>query len=334
MKNRPLLRHPLPACLIVALNLWVLAGAKAQDNKTKVSDAETKAEKAVEAAPTANEKMAAAEAFLKKYPKSTLRQHVVDLIADQVFGEKDANQRLAQAQKALTVFTAEPEVAIFKSALIDAYVTLARFDEAFAEGASFLAKNPENIQILVNLAITGTEQAKQGNPKYVPQSRLYGLKAIELFEADKKPADLEAGVWDKLKAALPQVYQEMAIISLMQQDPGDALGKLEKAVKLNPADPFNYLLLASVANDDYQKVAETYKNMPDSRARDELLVKVNQLMDKVIDLYAHAAGLSEGKSGYEKLHDQTLLDMTPYYKFRHQNSTDGLQKLIDGYKLP
>jgi hypothetical protein len=105
-------------------------------------------------------------------------------------------------------------------------------------------------------------------------------------------------------------------------------------VKLSPADPFNYLLLATIANDEYLKVAETYKNMPDGKAKDDLRIKVTQLMDKVIDLYAHAVALSEGKAGYEKLHNQTLADMTPYYKYRHKNSTDGMQKLIDGYKLP
>ena len=109
---------------------------------------------------------------------------------------------------------------------------------------------------------------------------------------------------------------------------------MEKAVQLGPADPFNYVLLASITNDEYQKLAETYKSMPDGKAKDETRVKVNQLMDKVIDLYAHAVALSEGKAGYEKLHDQTLEDMTPYYKYRHKSSTDGMQKLIDGYKLP
>ena len=63
MKNRPLLRHRLPACLIVALSLWVPAVANAQD-KAKVSDAEIKAAKAVEAGSTANEKMAAAEGII------------------------------------------------------------------------------------------------------------------------------------------------------------------------------------------------------------------------------------------------------------------------------
>jgi hypothetical protein len=145
---------------------------------------------------------------------------------------------------------------------------------------------------------------------------------------------MDAGVWNKFKETLPQVYQEMAIISLMQQNTADAQGKLEKAMKLNPPDPFNYVLLGSIVNDDYQKAAGTYKNMPEGKAKDEMRSKVTQLMDKVIDLYAHAVALSEGKAGYEKLHDQTLEDMTPYYKYRHQNSTEGMQKLINGYKLP
>ena len=140
-----------------------------------------------------------ADAFVKKYPKSSLRRHLVDTIADQVFDEKDPAQRLTLAQKALTVFTADSEVAAFKPAVIDAYLKLGRFDEAFAEGASQLAKDPDNIEILVNLAITGTEQAKLRNAKYVPQSQQYGLKGIELIEADKKPAYMVGGIWQKFK---------------------------------------------------------------------------------------------------------------------------------------
>ena len=334
MKNRFLLLHTLLACSIVVLTLLTPTGAPAQDKQAKVSEAEAKAAKAVEAAPDASARMAAAEAFIKKYPKSSLRPRVADYISDQVFGEKDMNQKLTLAQKALTIFTAAAEVAAFKPALIDAYLKLDRLDEAFAEGASFLAKNPENIQILINLAIVGTEEAKKGKPQYVPQSGQYGLKAIELLEADKKPPETDTEVWGKYKAMLPQVYQEMAVISMMQQKPADALIKVEKAVKLNPSDPLNYVILSGIANEEYQNVAETYKNMPAGKAKQDLLVKANEMMDKVIDYYAHAIALSEGKTQYQRLHDQALEDMTPYYKYRHGGSTDGMQKLIDGYKLP
>ena len=56
------------------------------------------------------------------------------------------------------------------------------------------------------------------------------------------------------------------------------------------------------------------------------------LIDKVIDQYAHAVALSEGKPEYQRLHEQALSDLTVYYKFRHNQTTDGLQQLNDKYK--
>lgn len=334
MKTRSLLCPMLLACSIATLSFLTTAGALAQDKQAKVSDAEAKAAKAIEAGADAKAKMASAEAFIKKYPKSTLRLQVANYISDLVYGEKDNTQKLALAQKALAIFSAEAEVSSFKPAMIDAYIKLDRIDEAFTEGASFLAKNPENIQILTNLAIVGTEEAKKGKPQHVPQASQYGLKAIELMEADRKPADMDLELWGKYKAMLPQVYQEMGVISMMQQKPAEALAKVEKAAKLEPADPMNFVILSSIANDEYLSVAENFKNMPEGKAKRDLLARANELMDKVIDYYAHALALSEGKSQYQRLHDQTLQDVTPYYKYRHGGTTDGLQKLIDGYKLP
>jgi len=336
MKTRSFLSQALAICsFALLLNGFALAGAGPQDKtKPKVPEAEAKAGSAIETAPDINAKMAAAEDFVKKYPKSTLRPHVAAYIEDQILNVTDGNQKLALAQKYSTIFTDKAEVDSIKPALIDAYVKLNRLDEAFAEGATHLAKNSDDIQTLVILVITGVEQAKNKNPKYVDASRQYGAKAIELFEGDKKPAAMDAEIWTREKTMLPQIYQEMAIISLMQQNPTEAQGRLEKAVKLNASDPFNYMLLGSIANDDYQKTAQTYKGMPDGKVKDEMLQKINGLLDKVIDHYAHAVGLSEGKPAYQQFHDQILQDLTSYYRYRHNNSTEGLQKLIDGYKMP
>jgi hypothetical protein len=57
-------------------------------------------------------------------------------------------------------------------------------------------------------------------------------------------------------------------------------------------------------------------------------------LDEVIELYAHAIGLSEGNAVYQQLHDQLLQDLEAYYKYRHNGSTDGLQQLIGKYKKP
>ena len=336
MKTRSFISRPLLLCsLVLMLHTFVTARAiTSQDNKIKISDAESKAIKAVEVAPDINAKFVAAEEFVKKYPKSNARQHLAEYLVDQILGVAEPNQQLALVQKFQTVFTEKAEASAIKPALIDAYLHLNRLDEAFSTGASELASNGEDIQVLVVLAIAGVEQAKNRNPKYMTASQQYGAKAIELLEADKKPANMDAGLWGKQKAMLPHLYQELAVVSLIQQNPTDARVKLEKALKLNPGDPFTYVLLGSITNDEYQSLAQTFKSMPDGKAKEETLQKANALLDKVIDQYAHGVGLAEGKPQYQQLHDQLLLDLTSYYKYRHKNSSDGLQQLIDSYKTP
>jgi hypothetical protein len=333
MKTRTFLWQALVLCAL-ALNGYPNARGLSSQDKTKIPETEAKAVSAVESAPDINAKIAAAAEFVKKFPQSTARPRVAEYIADQIWAVKDPAQKLALAEKFPTVFTDKTEADWIKPALIDVYIQLGRFDEAFAEGAAYLAKKTDDISLLVNLTIAGVEQAKKQNPKYVNASRQYGARAIELFEANKKPADMDDAFWEKQKLFLPQVYQELAVVSLMEQKPAEAQERLEKAAKMNPADPFNYMLLGSITNDEYQKLAQTYKSMPEGKVKDDTLQKINALLDKVIDQYAHGVGLAEGKLQYQQFHDQLLQDLASYYRYRHNNSTDGLQKLIDSYKLP
>jgi tetratricopeptide (TPR) repeat protein len=300
----------------------------------KVPDAEAKAAKAVEAAKDTNTKFAAAEGFLKKYPASKARPQVAGYIVNLVYGVTEPNQRLALAQKYLALFTEPTEASMGKPALIDAYVLLKRFDEAFDNAAPYLASNAEDVQILVLMAITGVEMARSQNVKYIKATQQYGTKAIGLIEADKKPAFMDNESWVTQKARLPELYQQMGILSLVAQNATEAEIKLEKAAKLNPADPFNYALLGSISNNDYQTLALTVRSMPDSKSKDDMIQKANTILDKVIEQYARAVALAAGKPQYQSLHDQVLLDLTAYYKYRHKNSDEGMQKYIDGFKVP
>jgi len=338
MKIKSLLSSALLFCsLVVVFSASVTAGLiQTQDktNKAKVSDDEVKAAKAIETAPDANAKLAAAEEFVKKYPKSSNRFQIGEYLADQILGVADPKQKLTLAQKSPTVFTQPGAGNLIQPALLAAYVQLTRLDEAFSNGSSYLASNGDDIRVLSLLAIAGTEEAKKRNAKYVKESRQYGTKAIELIEGDKKPARMEDAFWAKQKSGLPQLYQEMAIISLVEGNSAEAQAKLEKSQKLNPADPFNYVMMGSITNDEYQAVAQNFRNMPDGKAKDDMFQKANALLDKIIDQYAHAVALSDGKPQYKVLHDQVFQDLSSYYSYRHNKSTEGLQKLIDSYKLP
>jgi hypothetical protein len=337
MKTRSLFSHTLLLCSL-ALIFNAAASARSSTSqtaaKTTVPDAEAKAVKAVEAAKDVPAKFAAAEDFVKKYPTSKARPQVAQYTAGQVFGVTDSTQRVALAQKYLAVFTDPSEAKLVKPVLIDALVQLNRVDEAFDNGASYLANDAEDVQVRIMLVIAGAELARSQNVKYIKVSREYGVKAIELVEADKKPAAMDAETWVKEKAMLPTLYQQMGVMSLVEQKSAEAQASLEKAAKLNPADPFNHALLGSITNSEYQSLAQTVRGLPEGKSKDELLQKANAILDTVIEHYAHAVALAAGKPQYKPLTDQVMADLTIYYKYRHKNSDEGLQKYIDSYKLP
>lgn len=305
-----------------------------QETTPKVSDAESKGALAINSAPDAAAKLAAAGEFLKKYPKSTLRLQIANHVAVQIAQVADATQKLALVEGFQKVFQEDKELEVIQLVSLDAYLSLKRVDDAFARAALILAKEPENIAVMSHLALAGTEEAKRQNAKHVPVSLQYGLKAIELIEANKKPAYLDDARWETQKSMLPLLYLDMGILSLVSGKPAEAKPRFEKAAALNPAEPTTYALLGNVLDDEYQQLAQAHRNMPAGKQKDETLKTATELMDKVIDLYARALGASAGKAEHKQLHEEVLLSVTPYYKYRHNGSTDGLQQLIDKYKAP
>ena len=335
MKTRSIFFGALVACscLLVLTPSLVAQGNEGQENrKPQMPDGEMKALKAIQTATDLPAKLTAADDYVKKYPKSLARKRVADNLLGQIAGVTDFKQKLSLIQNFMKIFVEEAEVKEAEPILIGAYLALEQFDDAFGNGSTFLSKNADDIQDLISLSIAATEQAKKGNAKYFKQGKDYGAAAIEMIEADRKPAGSDAAAWDRYKKALPQLYQEMGILAILQKNPADAQTNLDKAIKLNPTDPFNYALIGNLVNDDYQRAAQTYKGMPEGKAKSDLLEKATGLLDKTIDDFAHAVALSEGRPEYQKLHDQMLSDLSVYYKYRHKNSMDGLQQLIEKYK--
>jgi hypothetical protein len=319
------------ACGSLASSVLAQEGRQGQQN---VSPEEQSLFKAITAAPDAAAKLKAAEALIKKYPKSATRPRAARDVADQIAGVKDAAQKISLAQEYQGAFKEPSEQLLIVPILIEAYADAKRPDEAFKTGADFLTSNPDDVSVLVDLVAVGTEEAKHQNGKYLAQSLQYGAHAIEVMEADKKPADLDDASWKKYKTAvLPGLYQSMGILNLVKGDRAETKAKLAKAIELAPSDPFNYLLLAGVINDEYQDAAEHYKSMPAGPGKDAELPKILAILDQVIEAYAHTIALSEGNERLAAARQQYLHDLEAYYKYRHKNSTEGLQQLIDKYKV-
>jgi len=277
-------------------------------------------------------KMKAVAEFIKKYPKSQARPFIAQTGAEQIEALEDVNQKLTFAQQYQTIFDQPAEEELIAPALVDAYAGANHPDEAFTKGADILSRHPDSLRLLVALMSVGTDQVKKHNNKYLAQSLQYGTHAAELLEADKKPANSDEAHWKTYKdGTLPGIYQSLGLLYYVSAKSTEAKASYVKASELAPADPFNYVMLAGLLNQDYQDAAKHYQSMAAGPARDEELKKTQAILDQVIDAYAHAIALSEGNATLQQVRQQYLGDLETYYKYRH-GSTEGMQQLIDKYK--
>jgi tetratricopeptide (TPR) repeat protein len=323
------------ALAVCALVMALVALSFAQD-KTKASpvskgeqDAMTKVQSAAD--PVA--KLKAADEFIKKYPKSANRAVVVSHVIGEINNVVDPAQKITLLENSLTVFKDPADADILTPALLSAYINAKRIDDAFSFADKAIAKNPNDVTALTQVTMLGAEQAKQRNPKYVPQSQQYGAKAIQIIESGNKPASMTDESWKEYQTRwLPQLYQVEGLLSLMTGNNAEAKTKLEKAASLNANDPFTFYLLGSLLNDDYQKLAENYQKQTPGPLKDSMLKEAQAKMDDIIEMWAHAIALAQGNAQYQSFADQLRTELEGYYKFRHGGSTNGLDELIAKYK--
>ena len=301
-----------------------------QKKEPKLSDNERKAVIKVNNAADPASKVQAASEFVKKYPKSEVRGEVARFVAEQIATVADNAQKISLAQTFQQSFNGEGEADLVIPALVDAHAANNNLDEAFRLAAPWLTKDTDQLRSLVVLVNAGTNDATANSgSKFINPSQAYAIKAIGIIEADAKPANLDANTWTSYKTTfLPQLYKSLGVLALSSGDTADALAKLEAASTLSKTDPITFYLIGDIKNKEYQTLAQQYKSAPS----DELLKQATAKLDEIIDVYARVIALSAGNEQYKTLHDQVMQDLTSYYKYRHNNSTDGLQQLIDKQK--
>jgi len=327
--------------LILAVALFSTAPVKAQGGAAgaqappKISDAEANLAEKINSAPDAAAKLKVAAELIKKHPKTAIRGQVAQGIADSIQEVKDPTQKLALAQEFQTLFNDPADEEAVAPIVIDAYADANQPDPAFAKGSDFLTRHPESLRVLVQLLAIGSAEAKKQNAKFLDQSIKYATQVIALAEADKKPANVDDAGWQKFKTqTLPSVYQSLGLLYVSKGSRTEAKAQYTKASQLAPSDPFNFVMLAALLNDEYQSAVTAQRALPSGAAKDAQFKKVQELLDAVIDAYARAVAVSEGNASLQQLRQQYLEDLAMYYKYRHNNSADGMQQLIDKYKVP
>jgi tetratricopeptide (TPR) repeat protein len=313
--------------------LQTLAQQNNQTVKPTISSAEEKAAKKIEEAKTLDEKIKTAGDFVNKYPKSALRPRLADFIAGQILQTNDSQQIAARAETYFAIFNETSESDLILPNLINAYVNLKRHKEAFAAAEKYLARNPEDVSIRLQLAVEGSNLLRTGTKDYAAPARAYAVRAVELIEADKRPANIEEANWKDYRTKwLPQLYQTLGFLDFYSGDRKSAQTNFEKTLALNPKDVNSLVLLGSMQNDEYQEIARKHSAAAPGPERDALLKQAGEKMDKIIEIFARVVALTDGDPNAKTLNERVREDLESYYKFRNKNSTAGLQQLIDKYK--
>lgn len=308
------------------------AAPSAQDD-SKVSGGEREAADKINKAKGAEAKLQAASAFVKKYPKSTLRPRIAEALSGEILATQDAAQKAALIETFVVFFNEPSETELVNGPLLAAYIDANRPSDAFKLAPVWFGKHTDDVDSMRRLAIVGSNAAIGGDNAYVADALKYGLQAVEMIEGDKRPANIDAAQWADYKTKfLPGLYREVGVLSLRTGDNAGARTRLEKAIVLGTDDPSTYAIVGQMNDEEYVNLVNAYKAAPAGAARDAALKKAQDQLDKVIDLYAHAIGLTTGRAEFDTLRTQVMPALTDYYKFRHNNSDAGLQQLIDKYK--
>lgn len=319
----------LTRVLVNAFCVFVVSSAAVSAQSITEADALT----AIKLATNPTTKLTAAEDFIAKFPNSTARLSVAEVIAGEILKIKNGAVALALLERAQAIFTSDNERDVLKPAALEAYVIGNRAENAFALAAEMLATNPDDIQVLTRMAKAGADEASKKNRKYVDISLQYGLKAIALLEANTKPASVADEAWALQRGKLDQLYQQTAILYLTLQNTDEAKERFTKASMLAPQDPANFAFLARVINAEYLVQKDAYDAMKDGKSKQDAQKKLEGLLDSMIDAYARAVGLATGRVEYQAILQSVIPDLTNHYKTRHNQSIKGLQELINRYRL-
>jgi len=209
-------------------------------------------------------------------------------------------------------------------------------------GKEVLATDPENLDYLIALSIQTRQNelfATPANFAHSADAADFTERAIRLMEGGKVPA----GAGDKFNknVTLGYMHQTLAVIAEHDKNADKTLAEYEKASALDAANPTYFFHCGRLHNDKYAAAAQKYQAIPEAdrdaaEPKPEVkaaLEELNKQADAVITCWARFLGLTAGKAEWPaETRGKIEKALTDLYKYRHPDSTDGLQKLIDQNK--
>ncbi|MCU1268014.1 MAG: hypothetical protein JWM21_4332 [Acidobacteria bacterium] len=245
-------------------------------------------------------------------------------VACPIEGADDAEQKRVEFLKG---FVAKYEKAHRKDQLAE-LIAKKDLPAAFEVGKQVFADDPTYLKGYMSLALAG---AISQNAAVANDTVSYAQKAIELIESGKAPDSWAP--FDNKDDALAKLNYAIGSLKATS-NPDEAIPHLIKAAGYNSkikTTPLTYAYLAEAyERGPYAKQSADYKAKfggQNETAESKLaLENINQIIDREIDAYARAVALA----GTDPNKAAWLTALTDLYKFRHDKTDVGLDKMIAG----
>jgi hypothetical protein len=219
-----------------------------------------------------------------------------------------------------------------KMQLPDLLYNKKKYPEAYALGKQILAKEPENLKVLVDLGANGYIIAPLKNPDLSNAALEYARKALQLLDAGKTVED-----WSPLSGKDSAVaYLNFTIGTLtLEKEPENALKNLIKSAQFETPlkkSPFTYAYIAGAYETGaYAKQSEAYKSLyggkdetPESKLA---LANINQIVDRMIDGYARAVALAGNDPAFAQQKPVWQESLSSWYKYLHKSDA-GMNEFV------
>lgn len=212
-----------------------------------------------------------------------------------------------------------------------------KYAAAYTVGKQVLAVEPDNLRTIINLASAGYLASNAGDASHNAETLLFARRATEMIERGGNPSDWKpfAGRPDAL-AYLNFITGEL----ILKETPAESVNYFRKAIESEGAvknTPIVYSRLAAAyVAGEYEPLAKRFTDgsggarAPESEEDKAALVKLHSVVDRIIDAYARAVALSGTDAQYQEARARWMQQLTQFYKFRNNDSTDGLDAFIAG----
>ncbi|HYM00249.1 MAG TPA: hypothetical protein VEZ90_14950 [Blastocatellia bacterium] len=219
-------------------------------------------------------------------------------------------------------------------------------DDMIKIGNEALAEDPGNLDYiyLIYSTINQTElHAAKPNLAHADQEIDFINRAMKLINDGKIPSWIPKDKWDK-NSTLSYLYYDLGFIADNRKELDKALDFYKQSYAADPKNAYSYFAAGTIyqakyvaAFQKYQAIPDADKNPPDASTPVKPEVKaaldeVNKAADNVIDVWAHFLALTATNNTFGPVRDKVQQSVEGLYKYRHADSLDGLQKLIDTYR--